>query len=118
MSSTFDAELKALPDDVLGLENRLSKLADALVDAKPEQGPVAMGETVRALLRIVTAAKRIRKMCPACNRPDAKKVYVAVNKLSGVWRRDECPTCKDLAAVIHAFEKAAGVHSSQSESEE
>ena len=33
--------------------------------------------------------------------------YEAVNKLSGVWKLPECPTCRELSQMITGIEKVA-----------
>lgn len=106
MSDTTATALQSLADHVGAVERdflELGKLLDKLDATKGRMVTLAAYRTVH---RLAESARSVKAKCPQCGRPDSKLEYEAVNKLSGVWKLPDCPTCSELSQVIAAVEKA------------
>jgi hypothetical protein len=107
MSDQTSAALTTLSEHVSAIERDFLELSKLLERLDEPKGRTVILAAFRTLQRVAEAARPVRAKCPRCGRPDAKMEYEAVNKLSGVWKLPECPTCRELAGVIAAVEKAA-----------
>lgn len=107
MNDAANAAIQSVAEHVALLERDFLQLARALESLDESGGRSATLAAYRAIQRVAEAARPVKANCPRCGRPDSKLEYEAVNKLSGVWKLPECPTCAELTQVINAVEKAA-----------
>jgi hypothetical protein len=106
MNDATGMALQALAEHVSAVERdflELGKLLDTLDESKGRMVTLA---AYRAVHRVAEAGRAVKAKCPKCGRPDSKLEYEAVNKLSGVWKLPDCPTCTELSQLIAAVEKA------------
>jgi hypothetical protein len=107
MSNTIANTLLALNEHLAAVERDFVALGRQMEQADESDGRSALLGAYRAVERVADGARAVRSKCPRCSRPDPSMEYEAVNKLSGVWKLPECPTCRELAQMMAAIEKAA-----------
>ncbi|MEP0848182.1 MAG: hypothetical protein HRF50_15335 [Phycisphaerae bacterium] len=107
MSSSIDPVVQSIQQQASALDRDFARLAPLLEKASDSDAGAAMKAIVRSLHRLAEAARAVRNSCPTCRKADANLSFEAVNKLSGVWSLPECNTCRPLARIIGAVEKAA-----------
>lgn len=107
MSDETASPLQPLAEHIAAVERDFLALGKHLEALDEPAGRAVTLAAFRAVHRVAEAARAVKARCPACGRPDSKLEYEAVNKLSGVWKLPDCPTCSELSQVIAAVEKVA-----------
>jgi phage FluMu protein Com len=107
VSNMIANTLLALNEHLAVVERDFVALGKQMEQADEGDGRTALLGTFRAVERVADGARAVRAKCPRCTRPDPNMEYEAVNKLSGVWKLPECPTCRELSQMMSAIEKVA-----------
>jgi hypothetical protein len=97
------SDITGIQEHASALDRELAQLAEKLKTASSEDGRTVLMGVFHALTRLADASQPVAAACPTCKGTGGVGEFEAVNELSGVWNRPECPTCRELAKLIRAI---------------
>ena len=107
MSEQAESTQASIHEHVSALDHEFVRISESIGSASANDARATMLSVYRALVRLAEAAGALTAACPACRAAGGPSNYEQVNKLSGVWTRPECPSCRELTRLIKAVEKVS-----------
>ena len=107
MSDQAASTIASIQEQAAALDRGLLQLSQEIAGAGKDEARAAFLGVFRTITRLAEAARPLIAACPVCHGTQGGGELEQVNKLSGVWTRPECATCRELSKMIGAVDEVA-----------